>query len=126
MYYADRSGKNRLNDLFADALAELSKKESPMKPLLALEDHEFPLQVMDGHQRVTQSYWGEVHRRVYFAARELTIARFHFQVIDFSDSMPLQEALMRISQWGYWGCLEESMCAFTPRGGYVLGRIRTP
>ena len=42
----------------------------------------------EGEKRATQSYSGESHRRGELAPRELTIARFRFQVIGPGDSIP--------------------------------------
>ena len=48
----------------------------------------------EGRERETRPYWGVAHRHVDFTAQELTVARFHFQVGDFGDSIPSTSSLM--------------------------------
>ena len=82
-------------DLLRKALSDLSKQGSPKQRLLAEEGQSYLGRAKDGHQTETQSYRGKVLRRGDFSAQELSIACFHFQVIDFGDSIPIQDALTR-------------------------------
>ena len=82
-------------DLLKKALVDLSQQGSSKQRLLAEEGLSYLDRTEDGHQAETQSYWGKVLRRGDFSAQELSIACFHFQVIDFGDSIPIQDALMR-------------------------------
>ena len=95
MYYADTSDNHFPNELLMVALTVLPTKGSSKKRLLALEALAYIAQSKDGHQKATQSYWGRVRRHGDFAAQEMTIDCFHFQVIDCGDSIPIQDALMR-------------------------------
>ena len=62
---------------------------------MAVEGLTYLDQLKDGHQKETQSYRGKVLKHGDVTAQELPIACFHFQVIDFGDSIPIQDALMR-------------------------------
>ena len=82
-------------ELLKEASTSLSEKGFSKQRLLDGEGLEYLDQTKDGHQKETQFYWGKVLRHGDLPAQELPIARFHFQVIEFVDSIPIQGALMR-------------------------------
>ena len=98
MYFVGNADKPIAIDLLTDAVTELSTSGSTNHRLSALDALAYISHMKDAHHRDTQYYWGKVHRRGDFTARELTVACFQFQVIDFVDSIPLQEAPVR-STW---------------------------
>ena len=95
MVYMDQSTKEFPMGVLKQSLAELSKKGSSKQRILPAYALVSLTQTKDGEHRATQSYWGLVQRRGDFASKELAIACFHFQVVDFSDSIPISESLMR-------------------------------
>ena len=95
MFFMDKSGAHFSKDLLLQALDSLKTQGSSKQRLLAGESIHLINSIQDGFQRETQSYWGVIHKHGDFTAQELTVACFHFQVIDFGDSIPLTEALMR-------------------------------
>ena len=95
MFFMDKSGAPFTKELLLQALDSLSTQGSSKQRLLAAESIISVTNTRDGFQRETQSYWGAIHRHGDFTAQELTVACFHFQVIDFGDSIPLTAALMR-------------------------------
>ena len=98
MHFMDNSPLSFSMDLLKDSLTVLptkgSSKQSKQR-LLAGEGLTYLDQVKDGHQKETHSYWGGILKRGDFTAQEMSIACFHFQVIDFGDSIPIQDSLMR-------------------------------
>ena len=109
MYIVETSGKPFPRDSLIESLTEMATSGSSNHRLSAVDSLAYISQTRDGEQMVTQSYCGEVHRRVDFAAQELTVGCFHLHVIDFRDPAPLQEALMRST--GNVGNAERKQCA---------------
>ena len=105
-------------DMLKDALSALSTRGSSKQRLLAVEGLAYLDQVKDGHQKETQSYWGKVLKHGDFAAQELPIACFHFQVIDFGDSIPIQDALMRRN--GHVENVERNQCVLLHMAAGIL------
>ena len=95
MYFMGKSGAPFSKELLLQALDSLTTRGSSKQRLLASESIVAVTNIRDGFHRETQSYWGIIHRHGDFTAQELTVACFHFQVIDFGDSIPLTAALMR-------------------------------
>ena len=95
MHYVGASEQPCSITLLMGALKAFPHIGSPKQQLLEIEALEVYTHRKDGHHRVTQSYWGKVLRHGDFTAQELTIARFHFQGIDFGDSNTLQDSRMR-------------------------------
>ena len=95
MYQMGKSGDAFSKATLDSAMDTLSKRGSPKQRLLESEAVLITGATGDVFKRETQSYWGAVHRHEDFTAQELTVACFHFQVIDFGDSIPLTSALMR-------------------------------
>ena len=95
MWYVDVASEPFSIELLKRGLSDLSGQGSSKQRLLAEEGLVLLNSAIDGHQVVTQSYWGKVLRNGDFPSQELTVACFHFHVIDFGDSIPIQDALMR-------------------------------
>ena len=93
--YVDSPAQPFSITLLMGALKAQSQSGSSKQQILSLEALEVYTRRKDGHRRVTQSYWGNVIRRGDFTAQEITVARFHFQVIDFGDPIALQDSPMR-------------------------------
>ena len=95
MYRMDQSGNDSAEETMIESLDTLSKQGSSKKRLQADESIASISNVLDGFRWGAQTCRGVVRRHGAFAAPELTIDCFHFQVIDFGDSTPLTVALMR-------------------------------
>lgn len=95
MHYMDSSPSPFSSELLKEASTSLSEKGSSKKRLLAGEGRAYIDQSKDGHQEGAKSYSGNLLIRGDFDAQELSIARFQFQVIDFGDTMPIQDAMIR-------------------------------
>lgn len=95
LYYMDQSNKAFPREVPMEATYQLSKKGSSNQRLLSVESVSSPSSAKDGHQLVTQSYWGVVQRHGDFPSPELTLASFDFQFNDIGDSIPLTDACMR-------------------------------
>ena len=113
MHYMDKSVQPFSLELLKQGLSDLSNQGSSKQRLLATEGLTALNSTCVGHQAATQSYWGKVLRRGDFPSQELTIACFHSQVIDFGDSIPIQDALMRST--GNVENIERNQC--TPPSG---------
>ena len=95
MFRMGKSGEPFSRESLVSALTSLSEMGSSKQRLPAAEALLVTGSRGGGFKRETQSYWGVVHRHGDFAAQELTVACFHFHVIDFGDSIPSTAALMR-------------------------------
>ena len=83
MYFVGNSEKPFSTDLLIEAVTEMPTSGYSKHRLLAMGALTHISQQSAVHQWETQSYWGEVQRRGYITATELTIDCFHFSVIDF-------------------------------------------
>ena len=95
VHFMDKSPEPLTLELLKRGLSDLSRQGSSKQRFLAEEGLKSMDSARVGHQSTTQSYWGKVLRHGDFSPRELTIACFHFAVIDFGDSIPIQDALTR-------------------------------
>ena len=95
MFSTDRPGKPFSWNLPLETAKSLAATGTSKQRILPIEYLGNLSKHDDGLQMITQSYCEIAQMRGDFASRELADACFHFQVIDFGDSNPLREAMMR-------------------------------
>ena len=114
MFFMDRWDKPLSWALLLETVKSLSATGTSKQRILVSESLESLSKHADGHQRIDQSYWGVVQRHGDFASHELAMVRFHFQVIDFGDSIPLHASMERST--GDTENAERNQCAPPPPG----------